>query len=88
MRYIIADSVNYDGQRSTSVTPYTGPRYRFVYDTKFKHFALVQKKRGRLWVDVKYVDSNFYVLFPGHAKTRESDKAPNWPSIDPNTLRK
>lgn len=68
MRYLISDSVAYEGSR-----------FRFVYDTKFKHFAIVQKQRGRnVWVDIKYVDSNFYVLFPGHTRTRETDRLPNW----------
>lgn len=68
MRYLIVDSEVYEGQR-----------YRLVYDTLRKHFAIVQKLVGRVWRNERFVDTNFYVYFPGFAKAiRESNKLPNW----------
>lgn len=73
MRYLICDSVNYEGSR-----------YRFVYDTKYKTFSTVQKAyKKNTWIEVRYVDENFYVLAPGHVKTRESDTYPNWKVVEP-----
>lgn len=68
MRYIIIDSEIYEGQR-----------YRLIYDTVRKHFAVVQKLVGKLWKNERFVDQNFYIYYPGHAKNvRTSNKLPNW----------
>ena len=73
MRYIVSDSVAYEGSR-----------YRFVYDTKYKTFITVHKAYKRnTWIEARYVDQNFYILFPGHTKTRTSDNLPNWQVVEP-----
>lgn len=73
MRYIIVDKEMYG---RTLV--------RFVYDTKYKTFAIVHKRTSDGWKNAKYIDENFYIYYPGFAEnSRESDTLPNW-KVTPN----
>lgn len=72
MRYLIVDGEIFERQK-----------YRFVYDTKYKTFVVVQQKlfnrEKPIWETIKLAPENFYVYFPGFAKKlRESDTIPNW----------
>lgn len=70
MRYIVVHSETFEKVN-----------YRFVYDTKFKTFAIVQRfsKEKEGWVNEMLAPATFYTYFPGFARnSRESNKLPNW----------
>lgn len=70
MRYLISEN-----------EPFEGRSYRFVYDTKYKRFVVVESHSGKAWSPVKHAGENFYVYFPGFARSvRESDSLPRWAS--------
>ena len=76
MRYIIVHKETYERVN-----------YRFVYDRKFKTFAIVQrfgrdknnKDKDPTWFNEMLAPAHFYTYFPGFAKNaRESNTLPNW----------
>lgn len=69
MRYLVADDEAFENRR-----------FRFVYDTLYKRFIVVEKKSDSYpWTFVKNAGSNFYIYMPGFAKRlRESDSIPKW----------
>ena len=72
MRYLVSDTEFFERGH-----------YRFVYDTKYKRFDIVQQRiyvgSQGTWTTLKKAPDNFYVYFPSWArKARETNTLPNW----------